>query len=101
MKFVVEGLCFINDIDNEVRRIGEYETLEEAVTAAKQTISNFLSCESRPGMQPKRLVARYQNFGPVPYIFRGDVGESVDVPGFNHFQYAITVSEELCKPQKG
>ncbi len=99
MRFVVEGLSLSSAIDNQVRRIGEYETLEEAVMAAKQIISNFLASESRPGMQPKRLVARYQNFGVVPYIFRGDLGESVDVPGFNHFQYALAICDDLCKRQ--
>lgn len=66
---------------------------------AKQIISDFLATESRPGMPPKRLFARYQNFREVPYIFRGELGETVNVPGFNHFQYALALCAQLCERQ--
>ena len=95
MAFVVEGLSVARDINEQVRRIGEYQSLEDAIAAAKQVINDFLASESRPGMPFKRLFARYQYYGEVPYIFRDDDSETVNVPEFNHFQYALALCADM------
>jgi len=95
MTYIVEGLTSSRDIDQQVRRIGEFESLDDAVAAAKQAINEFLAREFRAGMLPSKLFARYQNFGEVPIIFRDDDDKTVNVPNFNHFQYALARCAEM------
>lgn len=45
MTFVVEGVLRQDDPDSEVRRVGEYETREEAIAAAKVMVNDFLRRE--------------------------------------------------------
>jgi len=85
MTYLVEGLTSSRDIDQQVRRIGEYPTVDAAVAAAKCVIDEFLAREFAPGMPPAQLFARYQNFGEVPIIFRDDDDMTVNVGQFNHF----------------
>ncbi len=78
-----------------VRRLGEYETLEDAVAAAKSAIDEFLKRSHQSGMSAGQLFFYYQNFGETPFIFRDDAG-TVNVAGFNHFEYAMSRSAEIC-----
>lgn len=95
MSFIVEGLTHCRESDHQVRRIGEYATLEEALAAARRAIDEFLAREFAAGMLPSALFARYQSAGEVPFIFRNDV-ETVNVPDFNHIQYARARCSEIC-----
>ena len=96
MSFFVEGLTSARESDNQVRRIGEYATLEDALAAAKRTIDEFLAREFEDGMLPSVLFTRYQSAGEVPFIFRDDDDKTVNVPDFNHFQYALARCSEIC-----
>ena len=98
MTFLVEGLTTSLDVDRQVRRIGEYSTLEEAVSAAKLVIDEFLAREFAPGMSPERLFERYQNAGEVPIIFRDDDDMTMNVGHFNHFEYALARCADLAMP---
>lgn len=69
MTFLVEGLRQFLDPEASVRRIGEYQTLGEAITAAQHTIDIFLQREYRPGMDAEALVMNYKEQGEVPIIF--------------------------------
>jgi hypothetical protein len=89
MTFFVEGLTISLDTDRQVRRIGEYSALEDAVAAAKLVIDQFLAREFAPGMPPAQLFARYQSAGEVPIIFRDDDDKTLNVRYFNHFEYAL------------
>jgi len=100
MTFIVEGLTSTRDIDQQVRRIGEFESLDDAVAAAKQAINEFLVREFKPGMLPSKLYTHYQNFGEVPIIFRDDDDKTVNVPNFNHFQYALARCSEMTDSRK-
>jgi hypothetical protein len=101
MTFFVEGLTGSLDIDQQVRRIGEFSVLEEAVAAAKQIIDEFLAREFAPGMPPARLFARYQSSGEVPIIFRDDSDDTMNVSYFNHFEYALARCADLAVPAGG
>ena len=95
MTFFVEGLSKYRDADNQVRRIGVYPTLEEAIAASKRTIDSFLLHDYKEDMPADRLYAQYQGFGEVPCIFRDD-SQTISVPGFNHWEYAKDRCLEIC-----
>jgi hypothetical protein len=81
-----------------VRRIGEYETVEEAIAAAKRTVDEFLGREAKPEMDAKTLFTRYQELGEYPFIFRNE-DRTINVRGFSHAQYAMSRATELCTTQ--
>lgn len=95
MTFFLEGLSKYRDGDSQVRRLGEYQTLEEAIAASKRTIDEFLLREFKPGVTAAQLYTQYQGFGEVPCIFRDD-GVTMSIPGFNHWQYATARCAEIC-----
>lgn len=92
MTFFVEGL---RGPTKEVTRIGEAETLEEAITIAKRIVDDFLDREFKAGTPLEDLYPRYKDHGTVPYIFRDD-GSTMNVRTFNHFKYALTQCAKLC-----
>jgi hypothetical protein len=98
MSFLVEGVNKNLESKFQVRRIGEYDTVEEAIAAAKRTIDEFLKQEAKPGMDAKVLFTSYQNQGEYPFIFRTE-DRTISVRGFSHAQYAMARSTELCKTQ--
>lgn len=99
MTFFVEGLSDHHEPETTVRRIGEYDTLDDAVSSSKRIIDVFLRGHFRPGMQPRALLTSYQDKGEHPYIFRDD-DKTFNVPGFNHLHYAATRSTDICSGKK-
>ena len=100
MAYLVEGLSGHDDAENsKVRRIGEYESLPDAIASAKRIIDGFLRREYRPGMVPGNLIERYKDLGEHPYIFRDD-DKTLNVPGFNHLQYTTARSADICSGKK-
>jgi hypothetical protein len=99
MTYFVEGLSGHTEPDTRVRRIGEYESLPEAIAAAKRLVDGYLRREYRPGMEPRTLLSRYQEQGEHPYIFRDD-DATFNVPGFNHLHYATTRTGDICRGKK-
>lgn len=99
MTFFVEGVSRHLEPRTQVRRIGEYPTIAEAVAVAHRTIDEFLKREAKPGMEAKALFALYQAHGEYPFIFRDD-DKTFNVPGFNHAHYAMTRSAEFCGGRK-
>ena len=99
MTFYVEGLSDHKAVETQVRRIGEYKSIEEAIAAAKQTIDEFLQRAYRPGMLTKVLLLQYQERGEYPFIFRDD-DKTFNVPSFNHLNYANTRCGEICGRKK-
>jgi len=98
MTFFVEGLTVSLEPDRQVRRIGEYSTLEEAVSAAKLAIDEFLAREFKPGTSLASLFERYQSAGEVPIIFCDDDDKTLNVGNFNHFDYALARCTDLAMP---
>ena len=99
MTFFVEGLSGHTDAETKVRRIGEYDTMNDAIAAAKRLVDGFLRREHKPGMEPRSLLSKYQESGEHPYIFRND-DTTFNVPGFNHIHYATTRSGDICAGKK-
>ena len=99
MTFYVEGLRGHTEPESKVRRIGEYETIEDAISAAKRLVDVCLRRDYQPGMEPGMLLTRYKEQGEHPYIFRDDAA-TFNVPGFNHLNYAMTRSTEICSGKK-
>ena len=95
MSFLVEGVNRNLEPKAQVRRIGEYEKVEDAIAAAKRTIDEFLRREFKAGMDAKALFARYHDKGEYPFIFRTE-DRTISVRGFSHAQYAMTRAGELC-----
>lgn len=90
--FLVE---IIRKASDEVAHAGEYDNQHEAVACAKRTVDAFLLREYREGMASAHLFARYSEGGDHPCIFK-DGDATVNVAGFNHLQYALNRSVELC-----
>jgi len=95
MTFLVEGVSRHLEPSAQVRRIGEYDTVEEAIASAKQAIDEFLRREFKPGTDAKSLFALYQARGEYPFIFRTE-DRTISVRGFSHAQYAMSRATELC-----
>ena len=99
MTFIVEGISKHDEPEADVRRIGAYETREEAIAVAKVTIDDFLRREYQAGMLPSELFSRYQERGEHRFIFRDD-DKTINVPTFDHFQYAMLRCAEICGGNK-
>jgi hypothetical protein len=99
MTFFVEGFTKSLKPESQVRRIGDYGTMAEAIEAAQATINAFLEREFTPGTAARALVALYQDQGECPFIFRND-DKTFNVHGFNHIQYAMRRAGELCGTKK-
>jgi hypothetical protein len=93
--YFVEGLTKDAAADQQVERIGEYNSLDEAIASAKQTIDGFLEREHEEGMSAAALFARYQTRGRIPFIFTDD-GSTINVP-FNHLEYAMRRAAQVCE----
>jgi hypothetical protein len=99
MTYMVEGLSGHDGPESKVRRIGAYDSLPQAIEAAKRIVDVFLRKEFKPGMDSRMLLSRYQEMAEHPYIFRDD-DKTFNVPGFNHLHYAGTRSAEICSGKK-
>jgi hypothetical protein len=99
MAYLVEGVVNYLKPDSEVRRIGEFKTVEEAITTAQKIVDEFLSRSFKPGMDAKSLFSLYKRQGEYPFIFRDD-DLSVNVPGFEHSHYAKDRAMAVCDGKK-
>ena len=95
MAFLVEGVNKHLEPDAQVRRIGEYETVEEAIAAAQQVVDEFLRREFKPGMDAQTLFRLYQAQGEYPFIFRTD-DRTINVRGFSYAYYAMERVTKMC-----
>jgi hypothetical protein len=95
MTFFVEGVKKHDQPEPEVRRVGEYATLAEAVAAAQKGIEEFLRGAFRRGMTAKRLYTLYEEEGEHMFIFQDEAG-TFNVPGFDHTDYARTMAATIC-----
>jgi hypothetical protein len=99
MTYFVEGVSKHQEPEPEVRRIGQYESLAEAVAVAQKAIAQFLRREFKLGMSAKKLYALYEQQGEHMFIFQDEAG-TFNVPGFDHQDYARTLAAEICGRRK-
>jgi hypothetical protein len=95
MTYFVEGVSKHQEPEPEVRRIGEFESLADAIAVAQKAIAQFLRKEFKRGMSAKKLYALYEEQGEHMFIFQDEAG-TFNVPGFDHLDYAETVAAEIC-----
>ncbi len=96
MKFSVE---VVRKEQSDVIHAGEYDALDEAIACAKRAIDSFLLREHQDGMTSASLFSYYTSKGEYPCIFR-DGDSTLNVPGFNHLQYAMARCDEVCGKAK-
>jgi hypothetical protein len=99
MTFYVEGVSKHLEPEPEVRRIGEYESVAEAVAVAQKEIEKFLREEFKRGMTAKRLYSVYEERGEHMFIFQ-DEAKTFNVSGFDHTDYARALAAEICGRRK-
>jgi hypothetical protein len=93
MTFYVEQL---NTTRDEVLRVGEAKTLEDAIELAKCTIDEYLERHSYYNASADALYTRYQESGLIPCIFCDD-GGTLNVRNFDHLHYASLQCVEVFK----
>jgi hypothetical protein len=96
MTYFVEGVSKHNEPEQQVRRVGEFATVEEALTVAKKAIEQFLRSEFKRGMEARELFSIYSTRGEHMFVFQDEAG-TFNVPGFDHLKYARTRAEEICR----
>jgi len=99
MTYFVEGVSKHLEPQPEVRRIGEYETVAEAMAVAQKAIEEFLRGKFKRGMNARKLFSLYKEEGEHTFIFQ-DEGSTFNVPGFDHAAYARTRAAEICGRMK-
>jgi hypothetical protein len=99
MSFFIDALRKLPDGTTTGRRVGEYWTHDEAVTAAKRLIDAFLYREflqsAAQGIGAEALFERYKAGGEQPMILR-DSDSSTNVSRFNPLTYASQRCSEIC-----
>ena len=99
MTYFVEGVSKHHEPEPEVRRIGDYESLAEAIAVAQKAIAQFLRKEFKRGMSAKKLYALYEEQGEHMFIFQDEAG-TFNVPGFDHAHCARDLAAEICGRRK-
>jgi len=99
MTYFVEGVSKHLEPQPQVRRIGEYETVAEAIAVAQKAIEEFLRGKFKRGMSAKKLFSLYQEEGEHTFIFQDDAN-TFNVAGFDHADYARTRAALICGRMK-
>ena len=84
MKYQLSVLQRGASASSDVRQIGEYKNLEEAVAAAQQQVNALLAELYTAGMTAEALLEGYRAAGRTLYLFRDDE-ETMNAASFNHF----------------
>lgn len=95
MAYFVVALSMMHEDQADVRHVGEYDDLDDAIKAAQGLIDAFLRAAHEAEMTLADLFAQYQQSSEMPFIFGDDV-DAINVGGFNHFKYAINKCAEMC-----
>jgi len=94
--FVDDNYCYI---DEERRwKLGEFETYQQALAAAKKVVDDCLPESCPPGKTAEDLYRTYTGFGDDPFI----LGEGPGVPAkrFSAWGYAKLRCKQICNPEK-
>ena len=70
---------------------GEYDTIQEAVSAARKIVDDFLQEEFHNGMTAEELYNKYINFGSDPFIMLSE-----KEPLFSAWTYAKEKCKNIC-----
>ena len=92
--YVDDNYCYMDE--DRRWKLGEFETHQEAVAAAKELIDEFLLYHVTPGMTAEILYQGYTGYGDDPFI-TGE-GPGIDSEKFTAWDYAKRRCEEICIP---
>lgn len=99
MTYFVEGVSKHHEPEPQVRRIGEFKSIAQAIAVAQKTVEQFLRREFKKGMDARKLYTLYEERGEHTFIFQ-DEARTFNVPGFDHEDYARTLAAEICGGKK-
>lgn len=88
--YVDDNWHYMNESERYL--LGKFETLEEAIAAAKRLVDNFLFGQFESGMSPGMLSLAYASFGKDPFV----VGVAGDAVPFSARTYARQRCDEIC-----
>jgi hypothetical protein len=85
---------FVDDnshyMDEEHRyKLGDFDSPEKAVAAAKKIVDDFLTSHRAPGQSAEELLSAYKSFGEDPWISGGACK-------FSAWDYAQLRCREIC-----
>ena len=80
--------------ESERYQLGEFATLDAALTAAQKIVDEYLASAYKPGMSADELIAGYCQFGEDPFIV-APAGKVAGVP-FSGRDYARRRCVEIC-----
>ena len=82
-----------NYMDEDARyKLGDFDTLEEAIDTCKKIVDDFLLENYKPGMRAAELSSLYVNFGEDPFI----IGQGTQGVLFSAWNYAGERCREIC-----
>lgn len=82
--------------ESERYLLGQFETYDEAVSAAKEIVDRFLIKNYEPGISGPKLLENYKGFGEDPFVVPADPTHP-----FSAWGYAAERCTEICGPSGG
>lgn len=80
--------------ESERYELGDFQTLDAAIAAARRVVDEYLQSAFEPGMKSDTLLATYLQFGEDPFIIASDAAHSGVL--FSARDYARERCEEIC-----
>ncbi len=77
--------------ESERRTLGEFETYEEALAAAKKVVDDYLDSAYQRGMSAQSLLSSYKMYGEDPFIV-----PDMEDDKFSAWSYAEQRCQALC-----
>jgi hypothetical protein len=81
---------------SENYKLGDFDSLEQAVEAAKRIVDECLASGYQSGESASSLYQRYTSFGPDPYIISPGTSGVL----FSEWNYARQRCESICGPKE-
>ena len=94
--YVDDNYCYMDE--DRRWKLGEFETHQEAVAAAKKVVDDCLLEHYTPGTTAEVLYQGYTGYGDDPFI-TGE-GPGIDSEKFTAWEYTKRRCEEICNPIK-
>lgn len=96
MTFFVKDLTIARGAAFQVRRVGGYQGLADALVAAERIISEILEREFGSCMEPGRPLLLYTTSGEALYVYHDNGDITPNLPDSNHFRIALARCAEIA-----
>ena len=87
--FVDDNFHYMDE--GERYKLGDFDSADKAIAAAKKIVDGFLESNRKPGQSAEELLAAYKSFGEDPWISSDDPSCN-----FSAWDYAERRCQELC-----